>query len=256
MGVTRALVAPLGGLPDEEALREFGEQVLKLERGHRTRVLLDPDLGWETLSGLLWSLLEGVRGEEGLRSSQVSGTRTKGYDFPVASVLVAAGAHAERSAYVLHYERTPTNWNGKPLDLTRWIRRELHVFPEAKRELEALRRRLSQRYPDLEAALKGQRGPPLLVEAEPRGQVVFLSNPAEEVTHALVGKALFPIRYTGEPYSLKTARGAPEKVLAKLLRRGTSLGALSRKAVLALLRGEGDVREAERVWALARLRGL
>jgi hypothetical protein len=252
--VTQALVAPLGELPDEEAVRAFGERVLKLERGHRTRVLLDPNR--ETLEGFLWSLLEKVRGKDGLQSAQVSGTRTRGYDFPVASVLVAAGVHAERSVFVLHYERTPTDWLGKPVDLTRWIRRELHAFPEAKEELEVLRRRLYGRYPGLEHALKASEERPLFVGAVPRGQVVFLFNPAEEVTHALVGEVLFPIRYTGEPYPPKTAEGAPEKVLAKLLRRGTSLGVLPRGAVLALLRGEGDVKEAERVWALARLREL
>ncbi len=256
MGMTRVLVARLGELPDEEAVRAFGEGVLKLERGYRTRTFLDPGPGREALEGLLWGLLEGVRGREGLRASQVSGKGTKGHDFPVASVLVAVGVHAERSVYVLHYERTPTNWHGKPLDLARWMRRELHAFPEAKGELEVLRRRLSQHHPGLEAALRELKDPPLLVEAVPRGHVVFLVNPAEEVTHVLVGEALFPIRYTGEPYPPKTARGAPEKVLAKLLRRGTCLGALPSKAVLALLRGEGDVKEAERVWRLARLRGL
>lgn len=249
--MTQALAAPLGELPDEEAVRAFGERVLKLERGHRTRVLLDPNQ--EALEGLLWSLLERVRGKEGVRSAQVSGKGTKGYDFPVASVLVAAGIHADRSVFVLHYERTPTNWLGKPLDLTRWIRRELHAFPEAERELEVLRRRLSGRYPGLEAALRGLKDPPLLVEAVPRGQVVFLFNPAEEVTHALVGRALFPIRHAGEPYPPKKTKEVPEKVLARLLRKGTSLKALPPKAVLALLRGEGNVEEAERVWRLARL---
>jgi hypothetical protein len=256
--VTRVLVARLGGLPkNEEAVKAFGEWVLKLERTFPVRTLLDLGLGQKAFEGLVWGLLERVRGREGLRSSQVSGTRTRGYDSQTASVLVAVGVHATRSVFVLRYEMFPTtSQDGGPPDLTRRAREELHFFPAAKRELEVLRRRLCERYPALEAALRGLEDPPLLVEALPRGRVVFLFNPAEEVTHALVGEALFPIRYAEEPYPPKTAAEAPEKVPARLLRRGTSLGVLPREAVLALLRGEGDVKEVERVWALAWLRGL
>jgi hypothetical protein len=257
--VTRVLVARLGGLPKEKAVRAFGEWVLTLERAFRasTLTLLDPGLGREALDDLLWRVLEEVRGMEGLRSFQVSGTQRKGYSFPNASVLVAIGVHASRSVFALHYEQCPvTGQHGELPDRTYWVRKELQLFPMAKRELEVLRRRLCGRYPGLEAALGSLKDPPLLVEAVPRGQVVFLANPAAEVTHALVGKALFPIRHAGWLYPPKTAVGAPEEALAKLLRERTSLGALPPERVLALLRGEGDVEEAERVWGLARLRGL
>jgi hypothetical protein len=253
--VTRVLVARLGGLPkNEEAVKAFGEWVLKLERTFPVRTLLDLGLGQKAFEGLVWGLLERVRGREGLRSSQVSGTRTRGYDSQTASVLVAVGVHATRSVFVLRYEMFPTtSQDGGPPDLTRRAREELHFFPAAKRELEVLRRRLCERYPALEAALRGLEDPPLLVEALPRGQVVFLFNPAEEVTHALVGEALFPIRPGAWGYARKAAVEVPEEALTKLLRERSRLGALPPRAVLALLRGEGNVKEAERVWGLARL---
>jgi hypothetical protein len=253
--MTRLLVARLGELPkNEEAVRAFGEQVLRLERRFPVRALLDPDLGQKALEGLLWSLLEKVRGKEGLRFAQVNGTRTKGYGSQTASVLAAVGVHATRSVFVLRYKQLPTTGqDGGPPDLTRWVRGELHLFPAAKRELEVLRQRLCGRYPGLEAALRGLEDPPLLVEALPRGQVVFLLNPAEEATHALVGEVLFPIHRGEWSHAPKAAVEAPEEALTRLLRERTCLGALPPRAVLALLRGEGDVEEVERVWRLARL---
>jgi hypothetical protein len=255
--VTRMLVARLGGLPkNKEAVRAFGEWVLTLERASRTCPLL-PGLGRKALEDLIWSLLERAHGREGLQSFQVSGTRSGERDPENASVLAVVGVHATRSVFALHYERFPAiGQNGKPPDRTRWVREKLHLYPIAKRELEALRQRLSRRYPGLEAALRGLKDPPLLVEAVPRGQVVFLLNPAEEATHTLVGGALFPVRRTGWGYPLKAAVEAPEEALTELLRERTSLGALPREKVLALLRGEGDVEEAERVWTLARLKRL
>lgn len=252
------LVARLGELPkNKETVKAFRERVLTLERAFRNYTLLEADLSREALDGLLWSLLEKVRGKEGLRSAQASGTRRRYGRCESASVLVVVGIHASRSVFVLYYERTPAiDQHGKPPDLTRWVRKELHLFPGAKRELEVLRRRLCGRYPGLEAALKDLKDPPLLVEAVPRGQVVFLLNPAEEATHALVGEALFPVREGEWGHARKTALEAPEEALAKLLWEKTFLGALPPERVLALLQGEGDVEEGERVWKLARLRGL
>lgn len=88
--------------------------------------------------------------------------------------------------------------------------------------------------------------------------MVFLFNLEGRMTHALVGSALIPIRPTCEPYRQGEIQRASERKLVKVLQQ-TPLKAVPSEALLALLRGEADrdtVREAERVWALARLRGL
>ncbi len=127
--MTRILVAPLGGLPKNgEAIKAFGEHVRSVERAFRVCPLLPPGLGREALDRLIWDLLERVRGREGLRSSQVSGTRAKGCDFREASVLVAVGVHATRSVFVLYYKWSPvTSQHGRPPDLTRWVWEEVQT---------------------------------------------------------------------------------------------------------------------------------
>ena len=260
-GMVRTMVAPLGGVPDEGALREFGEQMRKAEGLYRTHLLLDPSSDWETVRSFLWSALEKVRGEEGLRVFQVNGKgATRGYvrsDDPLeTSVLAAMGVHATRSVYVLHYERVHTDWSGRIPDLTSWMRGRTHIFPDVKRELKGLERKLFQRYPGLEDAVRTLKAHPPFIGAVERGLATFLFDATEEVTHVLVGKALFPIRYRLRPYSPEDVRQIPEGTLAETLWKRTDLKALAPEAVLALLRGEADrslVREAERVWALARL---
>jgi hypothetical protein len=256
--MVRTMVAPLGEVPDEETLREFGEQMRKAESLYQAHLLLDPRSDWETVRGFLWSILEKVRGEGGLRVFQVSGKGTiRGYvrsDGPLeTSALVVVGVHAERSVYVFHYERVYTDWSGRVPDLASWMRRRLHTFPEAKRELESLERRLFQRYPGLEDAVRTLKAHPPFIGAVERGLAAFLFDATEEVTHVLVGKALFPIRYRLRPYSPEDVRQIPEGTLAETLWKRTDLKALAPETVLELLRGKGDVREAERVWALARL---
>jgi len=257
-GMVRTVVAPLGGVPDEGALREFGEQMRKAEALYRSHLLLDPGSDWETVRGFLWGALERVRGEEGLRVFQVSGRgAARGYvgpDGPLeTSVLAAMGVHATRSVYVFHYERVHTDWSGRIPDLTSWMRERAHVFPEVRRELEGLERKLLQRYPGLEGAVRTLKAHPPFIGAVERGLATFLFDATEEVTHVLVGKALFPIRYRLRPHSPEDVRWMPEGTLAETLWEGTDLKALAPEAVLGLLRGEGDVREVERAWALARL---
>jgi hypothetical protein len=256
--VVRIVVAPLGGVPDEEALREFGELMRKAEGLYRAHLLLDPASDWEAVRGLLWSVLEKVRGEDGLRVFQASGEgAARGYVRPNASqevsVLAAMGVHAARSVYVFHYERVHTDWSGKVPDLTAWMRRRVHAFPEAKTELEALERKLFRRYPGLENTVRTLKAHRPFIGAVERGQATFLFGATEEVTHVLVGKALFPIRYRLTPYSPEDVRLIPEETLAETLWKRTDLKSLAPEAVLGLLRGEGDPQEAERVWALARL---
>ncbi len=259
--MVRTVVAPLGRLPEEEALREFGEQVRKAEALHQAHLLLDPGSDWESVRGLLWSVLEKVRGEEGLRAFQANGKGASGgyvkSNGPLEiSVLAAMGVHAERSLYVFHYERVHTDWSGRVPDLASWMRRRAHAFPETRGELEILERKLFRRYPGLEDAARALKAHLPFIGAVDRGLVTFLFDTTEEVTHALVGKALFPIRYLLGPYSSEDVRRMPEGTLVETLWNRTDLKALPPEAVLGLLRGEADgtvVREAERVWALARL---
>jgi hypothetical protein len=166
------------------------------------------------------------------------------------------GVHAARSVYVFHYERVHTDSSRSPPDLTSWLRRRAHAFPEVKGELEILEGRLFQRYPGLEDAVRALKAHAPFIGAVERGQVTFLFGATEEVTHVLVGKVLFPIRYRLSPYFPEDIRQIPEETLAETLWKRTDLKALAPEAVLGLLRGEADkrvVREAERVWALARL---
>jgi len=255
--VTQVLVAPLGELPNEKALRDFGRRVLKADREYETCTLLPQNSGERAVRRLLHSLLNEVRAVEGVWTSQTNG-RIIGF-CEQASYLVAAGVHANRSVYVLHWEREYIEWTGKPFDLTGLLRANLEAFPEVRTELEALKRILRQRYPALENALRGAPGDlekrPSFVTAIERGHVVFLSNLKGGVTHVLVGSALIPIRPTCEPYRQGEIQRASESKLVKVLQQ-TPLKAIPPEALLALLRGEADgsvVREAERVWTLTRI---
>lgn len=252
--MTHVLVAPLGELPKEEALSEFGERVLEEDCQYQACTLLPRNSSQKAVRAVLQGLLKRVSGVEGLFTAQTSG-RVRKY-CEQASVLVAAGVHAKRSVYVLHWERVFIDWWGKPSDRTLFLREDLHAYPEAKRELEALEGILCRRYPGLKSALRnspegvGRR--PFFAGALERGHVVFLSNLKGKVTHTLVGRALMPIRSIWGHYRQEDIWQAPESQLVKVLQE-TALKALPSEALLALLRGEGDVQEAERVWALTRL---
>ncbi len=89
-----------------------------------------------------------------------------------------------------------------------------------------------------------------------RGQVAFLYNGDEKVTHVLVGQALFSVRPGRKRYSPGNIREAPDEELVEYLHERTGLNALPRERILALLQGRGsakDFAEVERAWAMERL---
>jgi hypothetical protein len=249
------LFAPLGELPDDGALEEVAKSIQEEERRYRARTL--PLAAQEPLEALKL-FLDKVRRSEGILTRQVDGggvTRryTKLHRFAATSVLVAAGVHAERSAYLLVYERTRTDKWGKPPRLTRLTRLMLHDSPETRKEVETLDEKLLRRYPALEEALRPLEERPFFVDAEKRGQVLFPITSMEEVPYALVGSHLLPLwrAYEGE-----RVRRVKDETLVGLLRERTLLGALPPRAIRALLRGEGDTGEVDRLVAMARLGGL
>ncbi len=252
----KVLVAPLGELPGEEELQRAWEWVLEKEDHYEARTLRRRALARKPPVSFLRNILEGVRGEEGILVTQETGggvTRAyvKRYGPAELSALVVAGVHGERSVYVLRFSRAKTDWKGSPPDLTVEFRRELESFPEARAELEVLSRRLQGRLPGLARALEARKNPPLLVGAVVRGHVAFLTDPTNRVTHFLVGKVLASLNY---PY-WRGVEEAEEDFLVGFLRQTTPLRALPREALLALLRGEGGVEEAESLLVLAQLAG-
>ncbi len=205
----------------------------------------------------LRGILERVRGEEGILVAQETGggvarAYVERYGPAELSALVVVGVHGERSVYVLRFSRTETDLRGAPPDLTTELRHGLESLPEARVELEVLSRRLQERLPGLARALEVRKNPPVLVGAVVRGHVAFLTDPADRVTHLLVGEVLTPLDY---PYEGRV-EGAEEDLLVGLLRQTTPLRALPRRALLALLRGKGGVKRAESLLVLAQLAGL
>jgi hypothetical protein len=103
----------------EAGPRRGGEVPRKGERFHQERAL--SKRASQSYTELLQDLLEKVRGTEEVPVFQVDGggapdrraVREDGF-----SVLVAAGAHAERSVHVVRYERAELHESGMPFDLT------------------------------------------------------------------------------------------------------------------------------------------
>jgi hypothetical protein len=254
------LVAPLRGLPGEEEVKRVGNLLEEVDGRYRHRHLLQNKPGWECYTDMLWAVLQEVRrpnwtGWEEANAEQVSG----GWGKSVAvSVLAAVALHGERSVYVLGYERTRTALGGRAPDLRPKVAARLGEIPEARAELEVLQRRLVERHPELKTALGragGLRGgPPPFVKAVKRGHLLFLFTPAFEATHVALGGALVPLAQGLRYWEVEPEGKA--KALAGFLRRSSPLRALPHGAVPALLRGEGDPREAARVVALGRLGGL
>jgi hypothetical protein len=253
------LFAPLGELPDDGALGEVAESLREEERYHRTRTL---PLAAQEPTEWLKRFLEEVKGSEGILASQVDGggvawRYAKFYGPVVTSVLAVAAVHAERSAYVLVYDRTPTDRWGRPPRLARLARAMLHDNPETREEVEALEERLFRRYPALEEALRPLEERPFFADAERRGQVLFPITSMGEVPYALVGSRLLPLYYA---YRGRRLREVKDDTLVKLLRERTLLRTLPPRVVRALLRGEGDperaLEEAARRANLAHLASL
>jgi len=255
------LVAPLGELPEKEAVEAIAEFLRRKEERCRSRKLPHGSLRWWRYEDPLWYALRRTQGKEGVLSDQTDGgwvSKWYVYRFgPAAtSVLAAAAVHAERSVFVLHYERTQTTSTGRAPALAQELRARLKDIPEARAELEVLERRLCERYPELGAALKEARSRgdlPLFVDAAKRGHFLFLVEPTHRVTHALLGKTLFPLAKARYPYSVKCTK---DETLVRFLREATRLGNLPPRTIRALLRGKGNPKEAAQLADLAYLARL
>jgi hypothetical protein len=91
------------------------------------------------------------------------------------------------------------------------------------------------------------------VDAAKRGHFLFLIEPTHQVTHTLLGKTLFPLAKGRYPYSVKYTK---DETLVRFLREATRLGNLPPRTIRALLRGEGDPKEAAQLANLAYLARL
>jgi hypothetical protein len=250
------LTAPLGELPKEREMAEVVEKIRKFENFYRARRLIkntEEDLPF------VMGLLRAVWKPEGVAVLQedaggVSEAYVKRYGRPSLSVLVAVGVHAERSVYVLAYDRIETAPSGKPFDITREVR-DAFDHPEVRRELEVLEERLLRRYGGVEAPPREKRPFNLpVVEAERRGHVTFFFNPLWDAEFVLVGRT--PLRVRWLPGARKL-RELNEETLVRHLRDQPVLEDLPPWTVAALLRGEfADVEEVERALRLARLTRL
>jgi hypothetical protein len=254
------LTAPLGELPDEEALRGVAAHLEVLERPHLERKL--PGNSLCGYLGLLKELLEEVRETEGVLRAQRDGGGTeketpKPYrtrrDIPRSSVLAVAGVHGGASAYLVHYERSEVTRQGKARNAVGDLWRELRKRPATRRELEALEKKFFRRYPLLEEIAPEVLGyPPAFAEIVKRGQAIFPITVWGYAAHVLVGREVLRTHLI----DAERVRKGREEELAKEVGEGAFPEALSPKAILALLRGEGNVEEAERAIALARLAEL
>jgi hypothetical protein len=251
------LVAPLRGLPGWEEIKKVADLLEETDGNYRHRHLLQNKPHLEGYTDLVWHILQGVRGRnwmgwEEANAEQVNG----GWGKSVAvSVLAAVALHGERSVYVLGHKRTRTSLGERAPDLRPEVAARLGEIPEARAELEVLERRLIERHPELRAALGRagglRQGPPFFVKAVKRGHLLFLFTPTFEATHVVLGGTLVPLAQ-GLPY-WEVGSEKKAKALAGFLRRNSPLRVLPRRAVPALLRGEGDPREAARLVLLSRL---
>jgi hypothetical protein len=248
------MIAPLGELPDERALREMALYLEKRERRFRKRTLLGET--FQSYTDVVRSALEKVRGTEGIFSAQLDGggapkerSASRG---PVGtSILAALGVHAERSVYILRYQRDRTDHLGRVLDRAFSLRMDLRLCenPEVRREVEAFEQKLLERYPGLRATLKKLEGRPLLGVVE-RGKLLFPVGLTGYCSQVLVGTTLLSLRFAHQAENLRTTQDLD---LAVVLLEDASLRPLPVEVIYALLRGEGDLKEAERILAMERL---
>jgi hypothetical protein len=244
------LVAPLGELPDEKELAELAASLRGEERYRPGRRLFTGSRKKDT--ELLRKALEEVRARKGVLLAQKNGER-EGIEDPLGhrratvSVLCLAGVHGERSVYVLRFERWKVRW-GDPAPSLTWLLGEgLKSSPEAWRQLEFLRAELQEHYPALRHL--EEKGLPA-VRAEAWGRVVLFLGPLGEAVYVGVGRTVVPLPHVGiTPVDLETE----EATRVRWLREHTPLGHLPAERVQTLLRGKGDVEEAERVLTLLRL---
>jgi hypothetical protein len=247
------LTAPLGELPRAGDVAEVVKKIRKFEAFYRARRLIKGD---EEDVPFVMDLLSVVSKPEGVAIFQENGGRVseayvKRYGRPSVSVLVAVGVHAERSVYVLAYDRIETTPSGDPFDITREVRDALDR-PEVRRELLVLEERLLRRYGGLPAPSREKRPFNLpVVEAEERGHLVFFFNPLGDTEFVAVGRTPLPVRWLPGKRKL---RELDEEALVRHLRDQPVLEDLPPRAVRGLLRGEFEGVEAvERTLRLAQL---
>jgi pimeloyl-ACP methyl ester carboxylesterase len=251
------LTAPLGELPGKEALAKQAKD-LKVEddlhretfRSSHTIQEAHGDLG-----RLIEGLLEAVRGKEGILGYRVDGAGAARYalrEGERVSALTALGIHGTRSLYVLHYARVGLGRGGAIPYGPRWVRARVARNPVIGEQLEAIHEKLLAEHPALRGVrLEGLSLPPLFVEVERRGQVVFVITARGEVTHVVVGgRAVFALN---GPYAEDRLLESAEENLVRVLRERTPLGSLPPRAVSLLLRGKGDLEAVERLWAMTLL---
>lgn len=243
-------VAPLGELPDEETLRRAGEAIERQEQ--KRKVLTLPREGAGGHTELLRGVLERARGTEGIFPHQVGEVdekmaRIAARRLVFASILAVVGAHAERSVYVVYYGRMPVDSWGRPFDITGDLRKELPENPEARKELEVLQRRLFDLHPTLEVALRRTKKQLFFAGALRRGHLLFPIDLEGEISHALVGTLLLPLK-ASQP--AKEVEESGSDFLAGLLHRNPALNMLSPGTIQELIEGRGDVEEAARVIAM------
>jgi hypothetical protein len=252
-------MAPLGELPEGRTLEEVGRSIERRERFHRDRTL--PKKASQSYADLLQEVLEKVKGTEGVLAFQVDGGGALGERAAQrsgSSVLVAAGAHAARSVYVVRYERAELHESGTVFNLTWELRGELCENPEARKELEVLEGRVLRRFPALREVLglKETESPPTFmgfVGAVERGCLVFPINVFGECRWVLVETIPFPLQ---TPYTKEAVRDLEDEALLHLLRYEPSLRPLYPDVLAALVRRRGSSKEAARILAMARLRML
>lgn len=250
------MVAPLGELPPEEALKGFVEEVRERERSlwpwrHNPKIYtLEKDP-----ADVVRGLLEKVRGREGVRFRQLVGEPRSQED--IVSALTVVGVHATRSAFIAHYGRARVSRAGRfpygPFEVLEFLSGE----EEVDEQLEFLEEMLLRRYSPL-------RGFPALtfVEAVEMGQVVFPIDLTGHAPCVLIGDTILPLFRYGHrkgplwPLPWERIAGADEEALVRALRKRTLLGLLPAKATRSLLRGKGDPKEVERLVAMAHLSGL
>jgi hypothetical protein len=243
--------APLGELPNEEVVKLLAELASERDRRYRAYTLGSPS------PNLVKDLLEEVRGREGIRVSR--SIYPKGlvnpFSWSTISVLTAVGVHGQKSAYALHYARARADESGQPPFGPWWVRARVADLSEIRPQLKVLEERLLDRYPALRSvSSQGPSASPVFVEVVERGEVALAISAKGRATHVLVGKeAVFPFR---RPQDGERLLRAADETLVRLLRKETALGALPPKAVLELLRGDGDREAVGRVLALARLGAL
>ncbi len=255
------LTAPLGELPDREALLEVATELEALERPYRARKLLDgPEAHPEGYLGLLVELLERVRDRDGTLTVQKDGGGAQGgslrryrsrWNPASTSILAAMGVHGESSVYLILYWRRNLERKGKPPDIRQHLWIALRRQPALWKELETIQARLFQRYPALRG--KAPNVPPdtapEFAGAVRRGDVVFPLSSWGTAAYLIVGKAIVYACCVGA----ERLREAKDEDLAEELAEKITPQVLSAEAILGLLRGEADVEEAERTLILHRL---